>query len=484
MADKNIFKLEGKSQEQVKEAFLEFLKIDKTKPGGYASVGSNKVICKVAKEACGVNSVLEIKKAEDATEVSKLLTGRIDEELDYGKRHQMTSLRCHVRKYIEFLNFCEGLKGKPVYEFDKDPDKPFIGASQFKKIVSLLKAKKNIILEGAPGVGKTFLARKIAYQLIGFVKDENIEMVQFHQSYSYEDFVQGIRPSEEGGFERRNGIFFDFCSKARRSPDQQFVFIIDEINRGNISKILGELMMLIEADKRKKQYAIKLTYSNEDDERFFVPENVYLIGCMNTADRSLANLKMMSWLEDIETELSNIPALAPYSNDDKVAMLIRAHYTRIPLDKYRQLLTAFVIRDRLRMRLGLPTNSFAPTPSLTSLKEDYLIDKIIKYSQTLVRREDVEVLQRFIYHEISYLPPEYKLRVDNMTERFLSEEAREGIQINAIKEQTKALKEVAKKPTIQAEHYHAGDSTFDVHSKHLHLDHQEEGNSALLPSEL
>ena len=260
MADKNIFKLEGKSQEQVKEAFLEFLKIDKTKPGGYASVGSNKVICKVAKEACGVNSVLEIKKAEDATEVSKLLTGRIDEELDYGKRHQMTSLRCHVRKYIEFLNFCEGLKGKPVYEFDKDPDKPFIGASQFKKIVSLLKAKKNIILEGAPGVGKTFLARKIAYQLIGFVKDENIEMVQFHQSYSYEDFVQGIRPSEEG----------------------------DEINRGNISKILGELMMLIEADKRKKQYAIKLTYSNEDDERFFVPENVYLIGCMNTADRSLA----------------------------------------------------------------------------------------------------------------------------------------------------------------------------------------------------
>lgn len=82
MADKNIFKLEGKSQEQVKEAFLEFLKIDKTKPGGYASVGSNKVICKVAKEACGVNSVLEIKKAEDATEVSKLLTSRIDEELD------------------------------------------------------------------------------------------------------------------------------------------------------------------------------------------------------------------------------------------------------------------------------------------------------------------------------------------------------------------------------------------------------------------
>lgn len=288
MVDKNIFKLKGKSQEQVKEAFLEFLKIDNIKPGGYASVGSNKVISEVAKEACGVNSVLDIKKAEDATEVSKLLTAKIDEEQDYGKRHQMASLRCHVRKYIDFLDYCERLIGKPIYDFGKDPDKPFINAAQFKKIVSLLRTKKNIILEGAPGVGKTFLARKIAYQLIGYVKDENIEMVQFHQSYSYEDFVQGIRPSEEGGFERKNGIFFDFCSKARRSPDQQFVFIIDEINRGNISKILGELMMLIEADKRKKQYAIKLTYSNEDDERFFVPENVYLIGCMNTADRSLA----------------------------------------------------------------------------------------------------------------------------------------------------------------------------------------------------
>ena len=200
----------------------------------------------------------------------------------------MGSLRCHVKKYIEFLDHCEGLISKPIYEFAKDPDKPFISIEQFKKIVSLLKNKKNIILEGAPGVGKTFLARKIAYQLIGEIKDENIEMVQFHQSYSYEDFVQGIRPSEDGGFERRNGIFFDFCSKARRSPKQTFVFIIDEINRGNISKILGELMMLIEADKRKEKYAIKLTYSNDDDERFFVPENVYLIGCMNTADRSLA----------------------------------------------------------------------------------------------------------------------------------------------------------------------------------------------------
>ena len=123
--------------------------------------------------------------------------------------------------------------------------------------------------------------------MIGEVKDENIEMVQFHQSYSYEDFMQGIRPSDNGSFEVRNGIFYNFCLKARRS-DEPFVFIIDEINRGNLSKIFGELMMLIEADKRSKKYAVKLTYSEEEDDRFYVPGNVYIIGCMNTADRSLA----------------------------------------------------------------------------------------------------------------------------------------------------------------------------------------------------
>lgn len=174
------------------------------------------------------------------------------------------------------------------YKFSEDPDKPFINDSQFQNITSLLKRKKNIILQGPPGVGKTFIARKIAYEIMHEVNDANIEMVQFHQSYSYEDFIQGLRPTTKGTFELRPGIFYSFCQRALQHPNRKFFLIIDEINRGNLSKIFGELMMLIEADKRKEEFALKLTYAEDEDDRFYIPNNLYIIGTMNTADRSLA----------------------------------------------------------------------------------------------------------------------------------------------------------------------------------------------------
>jgi 5-methylcytosine-specific restriction protein B len=157
----------------------------------------------------------------------------------------------------------------------------------FEDMLRVWEKKKNLILQGAPGVGKTLLARRLAYALIGYDLPSHVGVVQFHQSYAYEDFIQGYRPSASG-FERRDGVFVRFCNKARKDQQSRYVFVIDEINRGNISKVFGELLMLIEKDYRGSRYSISLAYSSQDEEQFYVPENVYILGLMNTADRSLA----------------------------------------------------------------------------------------------------------------------------------------------------------------------------------------------------
>lgn len=175
-------------------------------------------------------------------------------------------------------------KTYPTYEEADFLHDVYISQEEYRKLVGILRMKKNIILQGAPGVGKTFAAKRLAYSMMGQKDVERVMMVQFHQSYSYEDFIMGFRPSADG-FELKKGAFYNFCKKAEIDSDNDYFFIIDEINRGNLSKIFGELFMLIENDKRG--VPLQLLYA---DEKFSVPKNVYLIGMMNTADRSLAML--------------------------------------------------------------------------------------------------------------------------------------------------------------------------------------------------
>ena len=160
----------------------------------------------------------------------------------------------------------------------------YMDRGRYDAIVGLLRAKKNVILQGAPGVGKTFTAKRLAYSMMGVKDASRVMMVQFHQSYSYEDFIEGYRPSG-AGFELVKGAFYSFCKKAADDEENEYFFVIDEINRGNLSKIFGELCMLIENDTRG--YKLQLLYSREF---FYVPRNVHIIGMMNTADRSLAML--------------------------------------------------------------------------------------------------------------------------------------------------------------------------------------------------
>ncbi len=199
-----------------------------------------------------------------------------------------------VSRYTSFVEYIlpiveatKTVEDEP-YSIDNALENLFLSRTAFAGLIASTRRRKNLILQGPPGVGKSFLARKLAYALIGAQKADQFQMVQFHQSYAYEDFIQGWRPNGSGGFGLRNGVFYEFCRRAQSHPDRTYVFVIDEINRGNLSKVFGELFFLLEADKRGPDFAIPLTYSESGTDTFHVPENVFVIGLMNTADRSLA----------------------------------------------------------------------------------------------------------------------------------------------------------------------------------------------------
>lgn len=153
-----------------------------------------------------------------------------------------------------------------------------------KRVEKLLEDKRQVIFQGPPGTGKTYTAKKLAACLAG--SEERVRLVQFHPSYAYEDFVQGFRPKLIGGqpgFELKDGPLLDMAKMARQDPDEKHFLVIDEINRGNLAKVFGELYFLLEYRDEK----MRLQYS-DSGETFAMPSNLYIIGTMNTADRSIA----------------------------------------------------------------------------------------------------------------------------------------------------------------------------------------------------
>ena len=180
--------------------------------------------------------------------------------------------------------------GDPPYSINHIiADGCFLTQSTLGSMLRRLQAKQNLILQGPPGTGKTWLAKRLAHALIGRKDDQRVRPMQFHPNLSYEDFVRGWRPQGNGRLELVDGPFLQTVEDARKGPDSdKYVMVIEEINRGNPASIFGEMLTLLEADKRNPDEALALAYPREIGERVHIPPNVYVIGTMNLADRSLA----------------------------------------------------------------------------------------------------------------------------------------------------------------------------------------------------
>lgn len=259
---------------------------------GYESSPSKKIVALLEVSQAQDGKMIYFKKLEGLSAPIDFAAFRDTKELQSMEYFNMTQgtlfklseneydcLMDMIREENPALRVNEPYAAYTKTDFLKDV---YMSEDKYDRLVSVMKRKKNMILQGAPGVGKTFAAERLAYSMLGKKDTSHVSLIQFHQNYSYEDFIMGYRPTENG-FALTPGVFYEFCKEAQQHPREDYFFLIDEINRGNMSKIFGELLMLIENSYRGKPVTL-----SSNGESFTVPKNLYVIGMMNTADRSLA----------------------------------------------------------------------------------------------------------------------------------------------------------------------------------------------------
>lgn len=279
---------------------------------------------------------------------------------------------------------------KPYLLDDLIEEGCFISKDKLESIQTKLKEKKNIILQGPPGTGKTWLAKRLASVIVGYRDSKNIKAIQFHPNTSYEDFIRGYRPSSDGKLELVDGPFLNIANQAKNDPDENYVIVIEEINRGNPAQIFGEMLTLLEASKRNPQEALELTYRNEKD-GFFIPDNLYVIGTMNIADRSLAMvdfaLRRRFAFFDLE----------PNFDDEWIKyMETNANISREKLESWKECMANLNDKISTYPTLG---PAFTIGHSYLTTSQSIKDDQADKWFTNIVKTEIMPLLKEYWFHE-------------------------------------------------------------------------------------